>query len=174
MKTTFKFEGFQEFEELIDKIQDDFGPKDATNILRNGARKSMKSVLNTAKELVRKDTGQLAATLQIEARKPTNKDKHSRYVSPSEIMMARVSVAPGSKFHPKAFHNLHSKKGSIKQFAVMDARTIVNEFGTAKMPAKPYLRPALETNVPTVLASLSDDFGSALEKYRSKHMKETK
>ena len=65
MKTTFKFEGFQEFEELINKIQDDFGPKDATNILRNGARKSMKSVLSTAKELVRRDTGQLAATLQI-------------------------------------------------------------------------------------------------------------
>jgi HK97 gp10 family phage protein len=174
MKTTFKFEGFQEFEELIDKIQDDFGPKDATNILRNGARKSMTPVLATAKELVRKDTGQLAATLQIEARKPTNKDKHSRYVSPSEIMMARVSVAPGSKFHPKSFHNLHSKKGSIKQFAVMDARTIVNEFGTAKMPAKPYLRPALETNIPAILSSLSNDFGGALEKYRSKHMKETK
>jgi len=38
MKTTFKFEGFQEFEELLNKIQYDFGPKDATNILRNGAR----------------------------------------------------------------------------------------------------------------------------------------
>jgi len=56
----------------------------------------------------------------------------------------------------------------------MDGRTIANEFGTAKMPAKPFLRPALESNVPTVLASLSDDFGSSLEKYRSKHMKEIK
>ena len=172
MKTTFKFEGFQEFEQLINQIEDDFGPKDQNNILRNGARKAMKPALNTARELVRKDTGQLAATLQIEARKPTNKDKHSRYVSPTEIVIARVSVAPGSKFHPKTFHNLHSGKGTIKQYAVMDARTVANEFGTAKMPAKPFLRPALETNSPAILDSLSKDMGGALEKYRSKHMKD--
>jgi len=40
------------------------------------------------------------------------------------------------------------------------------------MPAKPFLRPALETNSPAILDSLSKDMGGALEKYRSKHMKD--
>lgn len=173
MKTTMAFVGWDEFEDLIDEIQDDWGEKDAKNIMRNGARASMAPVLSTAQALVPRDTGQLAASLQVEARKPTARDKRSKYSAPNEIVIGLVTVAPGSKFKPRLFHNLHNKKNKIKQYATMDARAVAVEFGTHKMAAHPFLRPALESNSPTVLSILSETFGGALEKYRSKHMENT-
>jgi len=45
-----------------------FGNKDATNIMRNAVRQSMKPVLAKARSLVAKDTGALAQSLQVETR----------------------------------------------------------------------------------------------------------
>jgi HK97 gp10 family phage protein len=173
--TSFKITGtgIQEFKELLEEIQDDFGPKDTKNILRNAARMAMQPVLETARALVPKDTGQLAASLQVESRKPTTKDRASKYVTPNDVVIGRVSVAPGSKFKPKLFHNLHSNRKSLKQYAVMDGRAMFVEFGTAKMPAKPYLRPSLESNSGNVVADLGNTLGKTLEKYKAKQARKT-
>jgi len=183
----FQWEGFKEFETLLDEIKDDFSEKDTKKILQNACRTAMQPVLATSKSLLEThgnvDTGQLLASLRLEARKPNGKDKHSVYTTPTMIMISRVTVAPGNRFYPdddlghksklfkKEFKN---KKTGKKEHMHSDARAFAIEFGTAKWEkgeGKPFIRPALESNAQKVTNSLADALKQALEKYRSKHMK---
>lgn len=177
----FKWSGFDDFEDLLDQIDDDFGAKDAKKILRNACRASMIPVLESARSNLQAhgniDTGQLYASLQIEARAPTSRDKRSVYSTPTMIMIARVTVAPGRKFEPdkkllsKTYKN---KKTSQKEHMHSDARAYAIEFGTArwlKGEGQPFIRPALESNSQRITDSLAENLKQALLKYRSKHMK---
>jgi len=163
---TFKIEGMKEFENLVKEIQEDFGEKDQKKILNKAVRKSMQSVLNTAKVRAPVDTGALQASLRLEVRKPSRKDKRSKYVEPTDIVIGNVTTAPGNVLAKKRFMNV--KSGKIQQGIESDARAIANEFGTAKMPANPFLRPAMESQAGSVVNSLADSLGSVLTKYRSK------
>jgi len=184
---SLKWEGFKEFETLLDEIESDFGEKDTKKILQNACRAAMQPVLATSKSLLEThgnvDTGQLLASLRLEARKPTSKDKHSVYTTPTMIMISRVTVAPGNRFYPdddlghksklfkKEFKN---KKTGKKEHMHSDARAFAIEFGTAKWEqgeGKPFIRPALESNAQKVTDSLVESLKQALLKYRSKHMK---
>jgi hypothetical protein len=185
MATDIKIEwsGFKEFEELLDQITNDFGEKDANNILKNACREAMLPVLHSAQNFLRVhdniETGQLLASLQVEARKPTARDKRSRYSSDTMVMISRVTVAPGRKFQPdtdgkrllsKTYRN---KKTKLREHMVSDARAFAIEFGTArwlKGEGMPFIRPALESNAVQVTNSLAMDLKDALLKYKSKHM----
>ena len=96
-KLTLQWSGFNEFEQLLDQINDDFGEKDANNILRSAMRKAMEPVLHSARGFLEThgniDTGQLIRSLQVEARKPNARDKRSRYSTPTMVMISRVTVA---------------------------------------------------------------------------------
>jgi hypothetical protein len=182
---SIKWEGFDEFEKLLDQINEDFGSKDAQNILRNACRASMVPVLNAARSHLQSngnvDTGQLLASLQVEARKPTARDKRSIYSTPTMIMISRVTVAPGRKFLPdqsgksRLFtKTFKSKKTGEKQHMHSDARAFAIEFGTAKWnkgEGMPFIRPALEGNSVSVTNNLGQMLGTALTKYKSKVMK---
>jgi hypothetical protein len=176
-----KWSGFDDFQNLLDEIDNDFGPKDAKKILRNACRSSMIPVLESARANLQAhgniDTGQLYASLQVEARAPTSRDKRSAYSTDTMIMIARVTVAPGRKYEPdkkllsKTYKN---KKTSQKEHMHSDARAYAIEFGTArwlKGEGQPFIRPALESNAQTVTDSLTENLKQALLKYRSKHMK---
>ena len=185
MATDIKIEwsGFKEFEELLDQITNDFGEKDANNILKNACREAMLPVLHSAQNFLRVhdniETGQLLASLQVEARKPTARDKRSRYSSDTMVMISRVTVAPGRKFQPdtdgkrllsKTYRN---KKTKLREHMISDARAFAIEFGTArwlKGEGMPFIRPALESNAVQVTNSLAMDLKDALLKYKSKHM----
>lgn len=153
-RVTFQADGFDEFEELLTKITNEFGYKDAQGILRKAVRVSMQPVLQTAKILAPVDTGAMVASLQIEARKPTRKDRQSKYVEQNDAVISAVTTAPGYKL---------AKKG-IKS----DARAVANEFGTAKMAGKPFMRPALESQSVSVLSTLSDELRVQLERYKAR------
>lgn len=170
----------------MDQISDDLGEKDAQNILRNACRSAMIPVLNAARSNLEMhgnvDSGQLLKSLQVEARKPTQRDKHSRYSTPTMVMISRVTVAPGRKFDSdeaghktkyftKTFRNVKTKS---KQHFHSDARAFAIEFGTArwlKGEGMPFLRPALESNAQAVTDSLVSSLRNALLKYKSKTMK---
>lgn len=176
-----KWSGFDDFQNLLDEIDDDFGPKDAKKILRNACRSSMIPVLESARANLQAhgniDTGQLYASLQVEARAPTSRDKRSAYSTDTMIMIARVTVAPGRKYEQdkkllsKTYKN---KKTGEKQHMHSDARAYAIEFGTArwlKGEGQPFIRPALESNAQRVTDSLTENLKQALLKYRSKQMK---
>lgn len=176
-----KWSGFDDFQNLLDEIDDDFGPKDAKKILRNACRSSMIPVLESARANLQAhgniDTGQLYASLQVEARAPTSRDKRSAYSTDTMIMIARVTVAPGRKYEQdkkllsKTYKN---KKTGEKQHMHSDARAYAIEFGTArwlKGEGQPFIRPALESNAQRVTDSLTENLKQALLRYRSKQMK---
>lgn len=183
MATIFKveFEGFKETNELFRQIEKDYGEKDSQKILRNAVRKSMQPVLLTAKALAPKDTGGLAASLQVETRKPSNKDKRSKYIDINDIVIGAVTTASGKKLSKKQFTNIKTNQKQTfetitktvqgKEIISNDQRAAAMEFGTSKLAAKPYLRPALESSASNVVNSLGDSLRFSLEKYRAKQTK---
>lgn len=165
-KVRIAFYGQAEFTQVIREMQNDFGEKDQKKILSTAMRVAMKPVLEKAKSLVPQDTGALRASLRIEARKPTSKDKRSVYVSPTDTVIGTVTTASGKQLAKKNFKNI--KTGKKQKGIPSDARGIANEFGTVRMAAKPYLRPALETSSPQLLDSLTMSLRTALIKYKAK------
>lgn len=163
---TFKIEGMKEFDDLVKEMQADFGEKDQKKILNKAVRKSMASVLNAAKVRSPVDTGALQASLRLEVRKPSRKDKRSKYVEDTDIVIGNVTTAPGRVLAKKKFMNV--KSGKIQQGIESDGRAIASEFGTANMPANPFLRPAMESQGGNVVNSLADSLKAVLTKYRSK------
>ena len=166
---TVQFEGIEEFTQLLDQMKDDISEKDSKKILNNAVKLAMKPVLEKAQNLVPIETGALRASLRIEARKPTNRDKKSIYVNPTDVVIGTVTTAPGSVLKKKKFIN--QKTGKKETGIASDARAVANEFGTAKMAGKPFMRPAMETTTQPVLNSLAQSLKTALEKYQAKQAK---
>jgi HK97 gp10 family phage protein len=161
-----KFTGAQELDQLISEMQDDFGVKDQKKILTAAVRKSMAPVLSKARQLAPIDTGGLRASLRIEARKPSRRDKKSIYVNPNDVVIGTVTTASGKQLAKKKFTNV--KTGQKQVGIESDGRAIANEFGTSKIAAKPYMRPALETTTSSVLTELGDNLRTQLIKYKSR------
>jgi len=160
------FVGFDEFGKLLKEMQSDFNEADQKKILTNAVRKAMQPVLSQARALAPVDTGALRASLRVEARKPSRKDKKSIYVKTSDVVIATVTTAPSNVLAKKQFLNL--KTGKKQKGIPSDARAIANEFGTAKHGAKPYMRPALESQTGIVLDDLAGSLKLALLKYKSR------
>ena len=179
-----EFEGFKETEDLFKQIQSDFGLKDASNIMRNAVRRSMKPVLETARTLALKDTGALAASLQIETRIPSRKDRNSKYITREDSVIGLVTTASGKKLSKRKFTNI--KTGEKETFTTInktvkgkdiisnDQRASAVEFGTAKVDGKPFLRPALESSAASVAGSLGETLKFSLEKYKARQAKKVK
>jgi len=182
MATRFKveFEGFLETKELFQIIHNDIGPKDATKVLRNAVRKSMKPALVKARQLVAKDTGALAASLQVESRFPGRKDKGSKYVYPGDVVIGKVTTASGKKlaagvkvYDPVASYE--KKKDVYKTITVKsDARATALEFGTSKKGARPFLRPALESTSEQITGSLVQSLRTKFREYKAREAKKGK
>ena len=182
MQTNFQVKGLSEtlgvFEDLRNQIGD---AKKSSALLVKTVKQAMLPVLAMAKGLVPKDTGLLDQSLSIVARRPTGKDMKSRYVLPSDSAIAMVTTKPIPKklkteFH-SAFGNLKGKeyKRARNKFyqdagSFYDARAIANEFGTAKMAAKPYLRVSLESQQQAVASSLGTILAQNIEKYKAKNL----
>ena len=171
-KVTFSVEGKKEFDDLIGQIINDFGQKDARKILQKAAYESMQPVLYDAKLRAPIDTGQLSASLRLSAGKPTTKQKKSKYIEASDVVVATVSTSTIKQLAKLRFKNRRNEKNDILQVGGQsDARAMAMEFGTAKLSARPFLRPALETNKEKVASSLGSNLKSALEKYKAKQAK---
>lgn len=172
IKVNVEFEGFKEFDVLAKQIADDFGYKDAANIMVSAARIAMRSALISAQNAAPVDTGGLRQSLQIEARKPRAKDKRSKYVNTNDVAIALITTAPGAKLARKKYIN--QRTGLSKIGIKSDARAVAMEFGTANVPAQPYLRPALESNSKTITNDLGNSLAQALEKYKARQAKKVK
>lgn len=174
MATTFSvgIVGAIELQEIMKSLAQDFGPKDSKNILVGAVREAMRPALEAAKANAPVDTGALKASLRIEARKPTKKDKASKYINEGDVAIATVTTAPGNILARRTFFNEKTKK---KQKGInSDARAIAMEFGTANVAAQPYLRPALESNSSVIVNDLSGQIKTAIEKYKAKQARKTK
>lgn len=177
---TFKVKGLQELAETFSQMKDDFGEKDSKKTLQTATLKAMKNdILPTAEMLAPINTGLLQSNLVAVAKKPSNSDKRSVYVSQTDTVIGLVQTRAIPKKVKKTIKELYGNlskseyKNKRKEFLeekglLYDARAIANEFGTAKMVGKPFLRPALESKKEAVLSTLVTEFDKALKKYKDK------
>lgn len=181
--------GAEELAYLLEQISKDFGVESADkNVLIPAAKDAMKIVLESAKSKLVPghgyDTGQLQRTLRVDARLARSKDRRSRYVSETDLVIAQVTalldkkgndvsdgramfVEYGTKNHNKT---IATPKGLSKRAITAMQR----EFGTVRMAARPYLRPALEENQNKVVDKLKANIQTQIQKYKAKQAKLSK
>jgi len=126
----------------------------ARRTLALAARDAMQPVEQAAKAMAAYDENNtenihMRDTIRTEFRIPNEKDKRSDHVNKTDAVIAVVSV---------------------KRSAV----SLANEFGTAKMPMHPFLRPALDSNANTVLALLKTKLATIIPEYALKLSKRRK
>jgi len=158
-------------------LADDIGDKSASSkVLIPAVREAMQPVLRAAQSASPKDTGALALSLIVEARRPTKKDKRSMYVNNSDVAIAAVTTASGKKLA-----SMSEGKGLVrsqKRLTKMgfdaskfkgipsDARAVSQEFGNASTPKRPYLRIAIESQAQLVVNNLAAILGKRISKHR--------
>jgi HK97 gp10 family phage protein len=146
---TIKLEGFAEFEEQLKAMAQGFRADTlARRTLALAARDAMQPVEAAAKAMAAYDENNtdkihMRDTIRIDSRIPNERDKKSNFVNETDAVIAVVSV---------------------KRSAV----SLANEFGTAKMPARPFLRPALDSNVDAVLGILKTRLATVIPEYALK------
>jgi hypothetical protein len=181
--------GAEELAYLLEQISKEYGVESADkNVLIPAAKDAMKLVLNSAKSKLVPghgyDTGQLQRTLRVDARLAKPKDRRSRYVSETDLVIAQVTallnkqgndvsdgramfVEYGTKNHNKT---IATPKGLSRRAITAMQR----EFGTVRMAARPYLRPALEENQNAVIDKLKANIQTQIQKYKAKQAKLSK
>jgi hypothetical protein len=151
-KLTFELEGFDEFEQQLKDLAEGFrGDLVARNTLVPAAKIAMETVYNSAvsrapvgdKPRDDKNPFHMRDTIRLDARIPSEKDRQSEYVSPTDAAIAVVSV----------------KKSAV---------SLAQEFGTSKIPAHPFLRISLQQDSGTVLDALKSQLAGRIPDYAAK------
>ena len=171
MSVSIKLEGIGNVHAAFESLSQQVGDKNArSKILIPAVREAMKTVLQAAKTLAPKDTTQLANTLTLSARRPTNKDRRSKYITQSDTVIAIVTTKAFPKKKRQEFYEENEalwktdQKAYAKKFRKFaksinfpyDARAIAQEFGSARNAAQPFMRPALESQAQATVTKLGE------------------
>lgn len=179
----FKLEGVKETLDAFQQLAIEIGDKKANSkFLVPAMKMALMPVLEAAKQLVAQDTGKLHDSLIVYAKRPTNKDKRSKYIGKNDAVIAKVETKPISAREERDFKatkkSLATKGIKVSKRAFFegrgrfyDGRAVANEFGTARLGAKPFLRPAMEGQAQTVLDILAIAIDQKIRQYRSKTAK---
>jgi HK97 gp10 family phage protein len=142
--------GFDDFDAVLTEMGKDFGYTDVNKkVLIPALRNAMKITLPYAKSLARISSGQMRNSIMIEARRPSDRDKKSKYIYDTDAAIAFLSV---------------------KQSPV----SLGEEFGTANKAGQPFIRPALEANANEILRILWNELQTKIERYKSRNSKDSK
>lgn len=165
--------GFDALQETMKELGKEFGVINARkNILVPAAKKAFQPVLEAAKNNLVPghgyDTGQLKRTLRINAQPVKQRNRRSKYINKDDVVYATVSAKVVKKYVEATNAKGGKKLKSIGD--VSDARAIALEFGTANMAARPYLRPALESNYQNVVELLRVELAKAVQQFSQKNM----
>lgn len=185
MDMSFQVTGLRELGIVLGELADEIGDKKlSSKILVPAVREAMQPVLRQAQAAAPMDTGGLKLSLQVEARRPTRKDKRSKYITNTDTVVAAVTTASGKKFArmsegagliqarkrlAKLDSDAHVGAYHAQKFMGIDsdARAIAQEFGTSRNGAQPYLRPALESNSQSVARALGDILARRINQFKA-------
>lgn len=128
--------------------------------LKMALRKVGKVVQTAAKARVRRRTGALADNIIV---------AQVRKLPPGEVAVQVTIRAKAKKYKDNARNRKSGRVGT--EYAnvgpLFYARFL--EFGTSKMPAYPFLRPAFEENKTTLPEMLRTELSQAIDRYVAKH-----
>ena len=181
MGVTVKLEGIGNVYQAFEQLAAEIGDKKATSkVLVPAVREAMKPVLARAQANAPVDTGGLQLSLQVEARRPTKRDRRSKYITQTDTVIASVTTASGKKLAAmsegkglerarKRLIKLGATAEQASEFKGIagDARAMAQEFGTANMKNhKPYLRPAIESMAQETVNTLGRVLARRIEQFK--------
>lgn len=180
MGVTIKLEGIGNVALAFDQLAAEIGDKKATSkVLVPAVREALKPVLADAQRRAPEDTGGLRLSLLVEARRPTKRDRRSKYITQTDTVIAAVTTASGKKLAAMSEGKglLRARKRLIKMGATAeqaeafkgiksDARAMSQEFGTARNPPHPYLRTALESNAQETVNKLGQILARRIQTFK--------
>jgi HK97 gp10 family phage protein len=152
MAVDFDTTGFEELFRKMDKLSDEIGKGKTDRIWRGAMSYAMEPVLQDAKSLAPKDSGQMASRIYMRVHKPQARDKGSQSYN-GEMYIARVTA---SSLRDDSVQNFTLNKRGKLQTTWSNKRPVPvsQEFGNARTGAKPFLRPALDMNIDRVKSRL--------------------
>jgi hypothetical protein len=149
----FQLSGFAEFEQQIIDMANGFRMDTILKeTLAKAAEKSMQSVYYAAIAYAPYDTDKprseyspfhMRDTLKLKSRLTTPNDREAPSINENSVVIATVTV---------------------KRSAV----SLAQEYGTSKIPARPFLRPALQYGAQTVISDLKDSLAEIIPAYAQK------
>ena len=177
MSVSIRLEGIGDVDQMLRELEAEIGDKAArSKILIPSVREALLPVLSAAQAEAPMDTGGLKLSLRIDARRPTAKDRRSKYVTRTDTVIAIVTTASGKQLKKMSqAENIAKSKRKLQKLGVnsekfagidSDARAIAQEFGSARNPAHPYLRPALERNAANVVNNLAEILSRRIQQFR--------
>lgn len=155
MVETVRVDGLKELEAKLRALGEEYGAKAALSPVRSALRKAGKVVQQSAQNRVRRKTGTLAENIIVAAdRKP-----------PDGQLSVKVTVRAKAKAYKSNSTNV--RKGRIgleyqHYGPLFYARFL--EFGTSKMSAYPFLRPAFEENKGNLPQIIKAELAAAIER----------
>jgi HK97 gp10 family phage protein len=180
MSVAIKLEGIGAVHLAFEQLAAEIGDKKATSkVLVPSVREAMRPVLAQAQANAPMDTGGLRLSLQVEARRPTKRDRRSKYITQTDTVIASVTTASGKKLAKmsegkgleRARKRLIKLGASAEQAEAFsgfqsDARAMSQEFGSSRNGAQPYLRPAIESMAQETVNTLGRVLGRRIEQFK--------
>ncbi len=147
----FKVSGFEELYKAMDDLAEEIGKAKTDRIWKRALGYAMEPVLERVRANAPVDSGQLQDHVYMKAHRPQGRDKQSSSFQ-GEVMMARVSVSP--KRDDSVERTVLNKRGNFQTYGLHRPVALAQEFGNAKQAARPFIRPALESNHQQVIDRL--------------------
>lgn len=144
-------EGFDELFKAMDGLAEEIGTAKTMTIWRKALGAAMYPVLQSARANAPTDTGQLQKHIYMKVQRPKARDKASASYQ-GETIMARVTVSP--KRSESVAKTTITAKGKERTSYNHRPVALAQEFGTAEVAARPFMRPALQNNIDNVLTRL--------------------
>jgi HK97 gp10 family phage protein len=149
--STVKVEGFDDLFKAMDELAEEIGKGKTDRIWRRAMAYAFNPVVQDAEANAPQDTGQLEQHVYMKVQRPQARDRASASYR-GETFIARVTAGP--KREESVEHTVITKKGKEKVWHENPPVAISQEFGNATTAPKPFLRPALERNIPVVIERL--------------------
>ena len=161
MKIDVVSTGFEELFKKMDDLSEEVGKGKTDRIWRNAVKYAFEPVLQDAKTYAPKDTGQLSENIYMAVHKPKSRDKKSMTYQ-GEMYMARVTASPVRDDSIKK--TVLNRRGKFQSYyANKRPVALSKEFGNARTTAKPFLRPALQSNMDRVQTRLAQSVWEAIQ-----------
>lgn len=162
MKLNVKISGLKE----LDKALGEMPKSTAKGVLMRTLRRAGQPIADSAKGFAAVDTGELKESIQVSSKVVNNVGKAEFAVAMQLGLGRRAAGAalraarradPGQSFAQVFIGpaKAQSKKDAIKR--------LVNEYGSIKMAAKPYMRPAWDANKNNTLTIIKSDLAREIQ-----------
>lgn len=162
MSVIIKVEGLRELDAALGELS----KATAKSVLLRVLKKAGQPIADAAKNLARRDTGELRESIQVST-KHINKVGNAEFSAAMKTGLGKEAAVSALRGARRAANgqgsfaevfvgpaNAKNKKDAIKRW--------VNEYGSVNISAQPYMRPAWDGNKDGALRIISTDIGAEI------------